>query len=76
MNTWQKINREHYEYLKKWNSLSQKEKVKSMRENKEFWDDLFNDSKIEDKIYKIDNLSEIRLDNAISHDSLPIPLKI
>ncbi len=70
MNTCQKINREHYEYLKKWSSLSQQEKVKSMRENKEFWDELFNDSKIEDKIDHSDNLSKINLDNAIPHDSL------
>ena len=36
--------KEKRSYLENWNDLSQQEKLKSMKDNKDFWDDLFDDT--------------------------------
>jgi hypothetical protein len=48
MNTWDRLNRERYEYLTKWSALSQTDRAQSMKENKDFWDELFDDTKLDD----------------------------
>jgi hypothetical protein len=48
MNTWDRLNRERHEYLTQWSGMSPADKAQSMAENKVFWDELFDDTKLDD----------------------------
>ena len=45
-----KENKKYSEYLEKYNKCTLKEKEKSRTKNKEFWNDFFNESKLEEDI--------------------------